>query len=251
MAGVSGKYRRVSVSRRMIVDLMYFSNSVPFVSMERSVRFDDVAKAQEDHPDRPPWTALFAKAFAMTAEEFAVLRQTYFQFPFPYLYEYDESAVSIASEHYVDGEAGVLPVPIRRPDKLPLAVVQFKISEMSDDDLWRRGFYRTLAIVRCLPFFLRRPLWWFVLNVPRFRFRFFGTFAVTSVAALGADTLTPRAPVTSVLTYSPLGADGTIKMRLIFDHRVYDGATAARVLARMEEMLLGPILDEIKLGFRQ
>ena len=31
----------------------------------------------------------------------------------------------------------------------------------------------------------------------------------------------------------------------MFDHRVYDGATAARVLAQLEEILLGAIYEEI------
>ena len=49
-------------------------------------------------------------------------------------------------------------------------------------------------------------------------------------------------------TYGPLQDDGTLTLRLLFDHRVYDGATAARVLARVEEILLGPIYEEIKSG---
>jgi len=233
------------MSRRIIVDLMYFSRSFPLVSIERSIPFHKLAVARQNHPERPPWSAIFAKAFGLAAEEFAVLRQAYFQFPFPYLYEFDENTVSIAHELSVEGTASVLPVRIRSPEKLALDAMRDKIDEMRDDDLWRRGFYRTAAIVSFLPFFLRRPIWWFALNVPRFRRRYFGTFNVTSVGTLGADLLTPLAPVTSLLTYGPLRNDGTVKVRLVFDHRVYDGATAARVLVRLEELLLGPICDEL------
>jgi hypothetical protein len=112
-------------------------------------------------------------AFALAAEEFAVLRQSYFKFPIPYLYEYEESVVSIAHELSVSGEATVVPIRVRSPDKMPLNAIQSKIGEMADADLWQRGFYRTLATVRQFPFFLRRPLWWIALNIPRFRKRYF------------------------------------------------------------------------------
>ena len=246
MPRLRGTRRRVSKSRQMIVDLMYFSRSVPLVTYERSMPFGQLATARQNHPERPPWSALFAKAFALVAEEVATLRQIYFSFPFPYLYEYEESVVSIAKELDLGAEMGILPVRIRRPNKLPLGAIRYKINELDDAQLWQRGFYRTLAITSYLPFFLRRPLWWVALNVPRFRKRFFGTFAISSVGALGADALTAIAPFTSLLTYGPLGDDGTLKVRLLFDHRVYDGATAARVLARLEEMLLGAIYEELK-----
>jgi hypothetical protein len=84
--------------RQMVVDVMHFSKSIPLVAVERSMPFAELAKARGSHPERPPWGALFAKAFGLVAKEYAALRQTYFSFPFPYLYEYEESAVSIAHE---------------------------------------------------------------------------------------------------------------------------------------------------------
>lgn len=50
-----------------------------------------------------------------------------------------------------------------------------------------------------------------------------------------------------MLTYRPRDDDAKLRVRLLFDHRVYDGATAARVLARLEKLLRGPIYDEIAL----
>jgi pyruvate/2-oxoglutarate dehydrogenase complex dihydrolipoamide acyltransferase (E2) component len=40
-------------------------------------------------------------------------------------------------------------------------------------------------------------------------------------------------------------ASGTLPMWMSFDHRVLDGATAARALAKMEEVLLDVIIKEI------
>jgi len=239
---------RISPARQLIIDSMHYSKSFPLIAIERSMQLGKLAPARKQHPEQPPWSALFAKAFALVAEEFAVLRQAYFRFPVQYLYEYDESAVNIAHETHLDGEPGVLPIRVRGPEKMPLNAIRSKIVEMTDADLQQGGFYRTVTAVSRLPFFLRRPMWWIAFTVPRFRRRYFGTFVITSVGALGADLLTPRGPVTSLLTYGPFVDDGTLKVRLLFDHRVYDGATAARVLARLEEILLGPIHDEISRG---
>jgi hypothetical protein len=245
MKNALGRRHRISKSRQTIVDLLFFSKSFPLIAVERSMPFGELARARVSHPEQPPWSALFAKAFGLAAQEFAPLRQSYFRYPVPYLFEYDESVVSIAHELDVGEEQAVLPVRIRCPDQLPLTNFRYKIEEMRDADLWQRGFYRMLATAACLPFFLRRPLWWIALNVPRFRKRCFGTFAITSVGALGADLLTPVLPITSLLTYGPLADDGTLRVRLLFDHRVYDGASAARVLARLEQLLLGPIYNEV------
>ncbi len=39
--------------------------------------------------------------------------------------------------------------------------------------------------------------------------------------------------------------EGTVSVRLAFDHRVIDGLQAARALRRLEESLVGPIADEV------
>jgi pyruvate/2-oxoglutarate dehydrogenase complex dihydrolipoamide acyltransferase (E2) component len=48
-----------------------------------------------------------------------------------------------------------------------------------------------------------------------------------------------------VLNYGVIGADGTVAVRIMYDHRVLDGATVARVLARIEEKLGSEILQEL------
>jgi pyruvate/2-oxoglutarate dehydrogenase complex dihydrolipoamide acyltransferase (E2) component len=35
-------------------------------------------------------------------------------------------------------------------------------------------------------------------------------------------------------------------VRVVYDHRVMDGAVVARALGRMEEVLTGPIVDELR-----
>jgi hypothetical protein len=51
--------------------------------------------------------------------------------------------------------------------------------------------------------------------------------------------------LTSTIHYGMFDASGTLPMWMSFDHRVLDGATAARALAKMEEVLLDVIIKEI------
>jgi hypothetical protein len=97
-----------------------------------------------------------------------------------------------------------------------------------------------------LPTLLRRMLWWIALNIGRYRANYFGTFALSTVSSLGADLLEPRSPLTTLLTYGVMSGEGRMAVRIIFDHRVLDGATAARALKRLEETLQNKIAAELR-----
>jgi hypothetical protein len=111
------------------------------------------------------------------------------------------------------------------------------------------GFYRQALRVSRAPRPIRRLLWWSTLNVSGFkRAKRFGTFGLTSYGALGAESLHPISPLTTTLTFGPISPAGDVVIKLIYDHRVLDGAYIARRLRDIEKTLHGPILDELKAG---
>jgi pyruvate/2-oxoglutarate dehydrogenase complex dihydrolipoamide acyltransferase (E2) component len=73
-----------------------------------------------------------------------------------------------------------------------------------------------------------------------------GTFGVTSYSGLGAESLHPLSPLTATLNYGVIGHNGSVDVRIIYDHRVMDGATVARALARMEEVLNEGLVGELR-----
>ena len=97
-----------------------------------------------------------------------------------------------------------------------------------------------------LPLPLRRAFWWICLNFGRQRGNYFGTFAVSVYSALNAESLHPLSPITTLLNYGVMTATGELDVRIIYDHRVMNGATVARALNRLEEILLGPVLEEVR-----
>src|SRR5205085_5256974 len=93
---------------------------------------------------------------------------------------------------------------------------------------------------------IRRFLMWLGLNIGRQRANYFGTFHLSVYSGLGAESFNPLSPLTTLLNYGPIDPDGGVNVRILYDHRVMDGATVARVLERFEAILSGAIADEVR-----
>jgi hypothetical protein len=51
--------------------------------------------------------------------------------------------------------------------------------------------------------------------------------------------------LTTTLTYGPIDERGRLNAKIVYDHRVLDGAYVARRLQNLEEVLNGPIREEL------
>jgi hypothetical protein len=195
---------------------------------------------------RPTWCAIFTKAFALVAAERPELRRSYLSFPWPHLYEHAESVATVAVERRYRDEDAVFFVPLRKPERMTLPAIDAEIRRYKEDPLDSTGPLRRAVLMGSLPGPLRRVLWWMGLNcVPRKRARYFGTFGVTVYASLGAASLHPLSVLTTTMNYGIIEPDGSVDVRLVYDHRVLDGATVARALAELEAALTGPIVSEL------
>ena len=87
---------------------------------------------------------------------------------------------------------------------------------------------------------------WLGLNLGRQRANFFGTFQLSVYSALGAESLNPLTPLTTLLNYGPIAEDGSVNVRIHYDHRVMDGANVARALEKFEEILNNVVAEEVK-----
>jgi pyruvate/2-oxoglutarate dehydrogenase complex dihydrolipoamide acyltransferase (E2) component len=77
-----------------------------------------------------------------------------------------------------------------------------------------------------------------------------GTFGLTSYGALGAEQMHPISPLSTTFTFGPIDDEGRVCIKIIYDHRVLDGAYVARRLRDVEEAMAGPIFDELRAGAR-
>ncbi len=178
----------------------------------------------------------------MVAASRADLRRAYLTIPWPHLYEHPVSIASIAIERRWENEDAVFFVQIREPENHTPEQLDDYLQACKVEPVEGIGtFRRTLRVARW-PRLVRRFIWWLGLNLTGYkRARNWGTFGVSVYSSLGAESLHPLSPLTTALNYGVIADDGTVDVRIIYDHRVMDGSTVARALGELEQILNGPI----------
>ncbi|MBM3978908.1 MAG: hypothetical protein FJ304_01225 [Planctomycetes bacterium] len=248
-ASGGGRVVPLSPARRLVADLLRACRDVPAVVADRPVDLSALVAARERSAPRPLWVALFAKAFALASMEERALRQSYIGFPWAHLYEHAEPIAMVTVERDHGGEPIVFAVRLHGAHARPLGELDAALRHAKAGPAAEVAGLRRARRLARLPRPLRRLALWAGLHASgRLRERHSGTFGLTSVGALGAGLMHVVAPLTSTFHYGLFDAAGRIELRLTFDHRVYDGAVAARALVATERALLGPILDEVKAG---
>jgi hypothetical protein len=239
-----GTVRKISLSRRVIVDLMRASADVPFVAVRRTLSIAPLAAARAGLRHRPAWAAIFAKAFAILASEQPILRRVYLKWPWPHFYEFPQTVamIVVAPDETPDG---VLLFPIKAPDQVSLAEADDRIRSAKTQPIEATPFFRKTMMVTRLPQPLRRLAWAIGLNFGRQRGNYLGTLLVTSVAAFGGGEVEARGPNSFIFSYDRLSSEDTIDVMIRWDHRITDAAIIGVELLRLEQILNNQIADEM------
>ncbi|MFN4261509.1 MAG: hypothetical protein ACK4RK_19675 [Gemmataceae bacterium] len=247
MPQAEGHSLSLSLPRRLMGDYLHCARQVPTVPVERCMCIAEVAAARAAAQPRPSWGAVFLKAYALVARLRPQLRRTYLSFPWPRLYEHPFNVASIAIERQYEGEEAVLFAHIRMPESHRLRDIDRQLRAFKEQPLDQIDAFRRALTITRLPWPVRRLAWWAGLNIwGHKKARRLGTFGMSIYGSLGAASLHPLSPLTTVLNFGPISAAGHVTVRLIYDHRVLDGATVARALADLERTLHGDILYELR-----
>jgi hypothetical protein len=231
----------------LICDVMHASRHVPLIAMERRLALADVVGARRVLPARPSWFAVFMKAYALVSEQHPSLRRAYMSFPRPHLHQHACNVAHLAVARRIGDEDGVLGLKVRHPERRPLAEIDALIRRSRTEPVERIGDFRRALRLARLPAPIRRLTWWLALNASaNWRAKHFGTFGLTAVAGLRAMQAHLLSPMTTTLTYGEFAPDGSIAVRLFYDHRVLDGVGPAAALADLERVMNGPILAELR-----
>jgi hypothetical protein len=242
-----GRTLPLSLPRRFICDLVYFGQKVPAARVHRRMHLGSVVAARQAAAPRPSWCVVFAKALAYVATARPQLRRAYMPLPWPHFYEHPVSIIAVTVERQLDEEDAVFVAQLRCPDEHGLQDLDARMRRFKEEPVKKIGrFRRALRLCR-LPRPLRRLWWWTTLNVSgRLRARQMGTCGLSVVAGLGAAIPHLLSPLTATLNYGVIGEHDAVDVYLTFDHRVLDGATAARCLEDMERALKGELLAELR-----
>ncbi len=241
-----GRTLKLSAPRRFVMDLVHFARKVPSVPVSRMMDVGPLIGPRQSHPGRPSWAVLFMKAYAQVCDENPPLRRALLTFPWMRLYEYPSSICALALEREYEGEDGIFVGLFRAPDKQSLTELDRSLRWYKTDEVEKIGLFRQMLRVSSTPQLIRRLLWWSTLAISgQKRAKRLGTFGLSSYGALGAESLHPMSPLTTTLTYGPIDENGRVCVKLIYDHRVLDGAYVARRLADIERVLLSSIREEL------
>src|SRR3984957_14669320 len=239
----------LSVPRRLIADLLHFAGRVPSIPLSRPMDVSALFAARRAHPARPSWSVIFMKAYAKVAMEHPPLRRALLEWPLARLYEHPQTNCSLAIERTFDGEEGVFFGMFRAPEGQTIGELQRSLIEFKTAPLEEIGFFRRMIRISRFPTPIRRFLWSLSLNASgRGRAKRFGTFGVTTLGGQGVEQIHPLSPLTTTLTFGPIDPKGKVTVKIIYDHRVLDGAYVARRLVDLEQMLNTVILDELRRG---
>jgi hypothetical protein len=243
----AGRNLRLSLPRRFVCDLIHFARKVPSVPVQRRMNLAPLIEVRQAAQPRPSWCAIFAKAYGFVAATRPELRRAYLAFPRPHLYEHPVNVASVAVERRYGDEDAVFFGHLRSPENQGLLELDAHLRRLKEEPLENFGLFRRVLRTSRLPRPLRRALWWFGLNVSGCkRAKHLGTFGISVYSGLGAASLHPLSPLTTTLNYGVIEPDGSVDVRLIYDHRVLDGRTIARALQDLEHVLNNQILVEMR-----
>lgn len=140
---------------------------------------------------------------------------------------------------------------IEEPDTKSIAKISEELRSHAESELDKNFHMDLQHKFTRLPWFLRRLILWIGLRSPEMRLKCMGaTFGLSSLGKFGLKAIIP--PCVSTSTFGigaiekrPVVRDGRIEIRkmmtltLNFDHRIIDGAPAARFLCDIKKLLEG------------
>lgn len=241
---------RIPSSRATVCDILRYDRFVPTFAHDRIFSIESVAAARNnlkpfDGDTRISWPAIWLKAYALNAQKFPRLSQTWMSWPLPYLYQHHETVGTLVVRRRFENDDWLFWGQITNLESRSLSQIQGDIDRFQNEPV-ERIFKRQLWLAR-KPALFRRMCWWLTFQVSgKKKCKRLGTFFLTTISGQGAEIQDPPSMLTSGFTYGPLDADGKSRVTITYDHRLMDGHHVADILSGLETTLNGTLVDELK-----
>lgn len=243
-----GKSIRLSNGRRLVDDVIRVAQQTPLASYVREMDLSELVKLRNQYRPRISWNVLFMKAYALVSVENPLLRTAYVSFPWPYLYEHDETVCILTVAKEYKNENRLMFARVTRPEIFTLLELQEKFDYFRRCELDEIRQFRHQVLFAKFPSWIRRMIWAMIFKAfPRRRLKNMGTFGMT-LSGYGETKGTGNVlgPATSSLAIDLLPKKGISYFGYTFDHRVLDGKPAMDMIEELRKALLGPIAEELR-----
>jgi hypothetical protein len=229
----------------MAIDIALAALHIPSFPVHRCMQLGAVEDARKQYPARIGWAAILAHTYARISQDVPELRDVYVEKPVPYLYRHPNPVASITIHRLDDQRRERLvwgrlnDTHARTPEQIQHTISQFSTSSLND-------FFRDGLTMEKYPGLIRRLAWRILMRWSgRRRAKHLGTFSISNLGGWGAlNAHHPLVTATS-LSMGPIQPDGRCEVVLLCDHRVLDGALAARVLETLERRLCTDMVSEL------
>jgi len=201
-------------------------------------------------------TAVLLKAIAIAQIKHPATRTV--MLPGGQLIQLNKLQGQFTVERFVDEQPAVFFGAIKEPDQKPITDITKELQTYGSAPIEEVPQLRIESKFSKSPWLLRQLMIFVGMRVPQVRLRFMGaTFGLSSLGKYGCRNLISPSVITSMFCVGeaeerPLVVNGKIEIRpmvsivLNFDHRVLDGATAARFMQDIIELLRGGLEEYVR-----
>lgn len=209
-------------------------------------------------------TAILLKAIAIAQRNHPDTRTAVL--PWGKTVTFNEIVAGFTVERFVGTQPALFFGAIQQADTKSVEEIALELREHAEKDFADVWQLRVQDKFTHLPRFIRNVILWVGLRFPAIRLACMNaTFGVSSLGKFGVKILVPPCVTTSTfgvgaVEQRPVVVDGTIQIRrmmtltLNFDHRLIDGAPAARFLSDIKSLLEGGLekylSDELKASYQ-
>lgn len=240
--------RRVKLTpgRRMMADLSWASRRVPRYLIRGPLVIPRAMAARAALPaPRPPWTVIFAKAYAMAAQQRPSLRRVHAALPWPHMIEAPHAQGSVIVERVEPGEVLLAPARLFIAHDTPLPELAQRIEQVKHGPRGQAPALRWMLGLAALPWPLRRAAYALALALGWPVLRLGGNYAISVLGEHGVEVIDSVSIVPVFFSFGPIAPDGTVFLHFAVDHRVLDGSDAIFAMRAMQAALEGPLAEEM------
>lgn len=229
----------------MVCDILRYDRFVPSFAHDRVCNVSALSQARRTLQGRISWPAIFLKAYALTANEFPRLQQTWMNWPWPHLYQHPEHVGTLVVRREYDGDEWLFWAHLRDLHARSLSDIQADIDRYQNEPV--ESIYRRQLWLARQPAIIRRICWWLTFQVSgNKKCKRLGTFFLSTISGRGAEIQNPPSMLTTGLTYGPIDEAGNSRVTITYDHRILDGHHIADILAKLEATMNTELLREIR-----
>ena len=201
-------------------------------------------------------TAILLKAIAIAQRAHPLTRTVLL--PFGRTAVFNKIVAGFTVERVVDNHFAVFFGAIDDPDRKPLIEIASELKKYGEDDICSVPKLALEDRFNRMPWLFRRVILWLGLRHPDIRLHYMGaTFGLSSLGMHGCKVLIPPCVSTSTFGVGEVEekavvVNGKIEIRPImslvlnFDHRVIDGAPAARFMQEVTSLIQGGLEEHVR-----